>query len=366
MRLRSCLCACLTAAVLFVPRVAPAQTTPPTAAAAAAAAAGQPDQPRRERRGKWEIEVHGGLSVDPSHTAGTASLPTTGSSVQGLLSFTTFSFGSATTLFNQARPSSAITALDPLLTKSMFSRTSGVALGGRIYRELNPRLAIEFSGDYLRNQAAFSSSALSTLEATRGSLATALQQTLAATGQTASASATTTIADAQLATRIAVTGALVVNLSKSTRTTPYFLAGAGLMFTHDQQLNAHLSTQYQVGSGSFLAGYDRVWVRTQEDFRSITGVVGGGLKQALSRHMGVRVDGRLHLYPSSLKTLVTVTPAMTAGSSGPSLPVFNFANGLQFSGISPLSGPPITSATSFSGSGLQPHVSLTAGFFLRF
>ena len=158
----------------------------------------------------------------------------------------------------------------------------------------------------------------------------------------------------------------MLNLSKSIRTTPYVLIGGGFMFTHDTQLNAQLNAQYQVGSSSYLTGYDRVWLRTTEDFRSITVVGGAGFKRVLSRHTGIRVDGRVHVYPSTVRTVVSVTPAQAASSTGPSLPLFNYAGGLQFSGVSPLNAPPFSSATSFTGSGLQAQVSLTAGFMFRF
>ena len=372
MRLRSFISACLTAAVLLLPGAVSAQTSSssqpprPDAAAKAAAAAGQPATPRRERRAKWEIELHGGLSLDPDHSAGTGTLPTTGSTVGGLLSFNTFTFGSATQLYNAARPGSPITALDPVLNSSMFTRTAGQALGGRLFRALTPRLGLEFAGEYLHGNTAFRPSALSALEATRASVASSLQQTLAATGQTASASATTAITDKQLATRVLATAGLVVNLSKSQRTTPYFVAGGGLVFTHDTQLAAQFDAQYSVGSASYLTGYDHVWVHMQEDSRKYMGFAGAGVKQALTKHIGIQADGRLHLYPASTITLVSTTPGMAPGSTGPTLPVFNFANGLQFSGISPLSGPALVGAQSFAGSGLQPHLSFTAGVFLRF
>ncbi len=379
------MCACLTA-VLQIPAhqaaaqattpqppattpttpMAPPSPTTPTTPGGSAAQPATPPPAAPFRASKWELEVHGGLSLDLDHSAGTASLPTTGATVQGLLSLATFTFGNATALFNQARPGSPITSLDPVVGASMVRRPAGLAGGARVYRAINPRLGIDVSGDFLLGDAAFRSSALNGLEATRASVATALQQTLAASGQTSSASAATTIVDQQRATRIVATGSLVVNLAKNTRTTPYVLVGGGLVFTQDSSINAQVNAQYQVGSSSYLTGYDRVWLRTTEDFRSITVVGGAGIKHALSRHTGFRVDGRVHVYPSSRRTLVSVTPAQAASSTAGSLPLFNYGGGLQFSGVSPLNAPPFSSTTSFSASGLQAQVTLTAGFVLRF
>ena len=81
------------------------------------AATAQPAQPASDETApgeiseppKWEVEVHGGLSFDRDASGGSSSLPTTGSTIQGLASLSTFYFGSGAALFNQIRPSSQIT-----------------------------------------------------------------------------------------------------------------------------------------------------------------------------------------------------------------------------------------------------------------
>ncbi len=313
---------------------------------------------------RWEFEVHGGLSINRNQTGGTANLPTTGTTVQGLVSVNTFAFGTGTSLFNGSRPQTSIIGLDGILSASPVTRNAGVALGGRVQRAVNDRLAIEVSGDFLRSHLAFRPSVLSGIEATRTSYGSALEHTLAQSNERSSASSVATLADRQPATRVVVTGALVRHWRHSSRTMPYVLAGGGMLFTHANALHATLAGSYRLGTTSYVTGADTVRLYVQEDSRAVVALAGAGIKQVLSRHIGFRVDARVHGYRNSLRTIVDVTPAMAAQSLGPTLPLLN-VDALQFSAIAPLSQPSLTAVT-FAGSGLSAHTSVTAGLFLRF
>jgi hypothetical protein len=316
------------------------------------------------RPSPWEVEVHGGLSMNRDQTSGIATLPTTGTTVQGLVSLNTMAFGAGTALFNSNRPSTPIVGLDGILSASPVTRNAGAALGGRVQRALNDRLAIEVSGDFLRGRLAFRPTVLSGIESTRASYATALERTLALSDEVSSASSVATIADRQLATRVVATGALVRHWRRSGRTMPYVLAGGGVMFNHANALEATVAGTYRLGITSYVTGVDTVRVHVQEDSKAIVALGGVGVKHAMSRHTGFRVDARVHAYRNSLRTVVDVTPTMAAQSLGPTLPLLN-VDMLQFSAIAPLSQPSL-SAVTFAGSGLNVHTSVTAGLFLRF
>jgi hypothetical protein len=339
--------------------VAAQQSTPsPTAPA-------QPAQPAAEWLAKWVIDVHAGPSFDRQQAAGRASLPLTGNLEQGLVSASTFYFGAGTTLFNQSRQSTPITGLDAMLGSMWAERPRGLAVGARVERTISRRWALEVASDYSRGNLQFTGAGMSALEASRSSYESALRQTLALSQETSTAGSTLTLVDRQLATRLTVTGAFVARLRQTGRTIPYLVAGGGVMFNHGSALNALLDGHYTLGSGSYLEGSDRVWIRYDEDAHSIVGLGGAGLRQSLSRHFGIRFDVRAHVYQNSGLSLVDVTPAHFAGSVGPSLPIFNI-NALQFSAVRPLNGTTLSGATTFTGSGLRIQTVATAGLTIHF
>lgn len=313
---------------------------------------------------KWEIEVHGGLSRDIDSTAGSGALPATGALVQGLASLTTFYFGSGASLFNQIRPSAPIVPLDPFLTASSLERGNGLALGVRVQRALTPRFAVEFSGDQLRNPWRFRPSSLTGLEASRASFVTALERTLAGAPATSTVTSQTTINDNTMGLRLLLVGSLVANLKTSGRTIPYVLAGGGMLFNAGDRPGFNLLGSYRIDAGSYVIGRDSVAVRYEEDGSAKVFVGGGGFKRVLSRHLGVRVDGRVQLYKRSLRTLMEVFPERAMSSLEPNLPIVR-VDSLQFSALGPLNGPAF-SGPSFAASGVETNVALTAGFYLRF
>ena len=348
--------ACLLGAgMFFCSRVAGAQSnqTEPT-----------PDQPKTPGKAKWEFGVHAGVSRDSSQQNGTGVLPTTGTTAQGLLSVSTFYFGSGAALFNQVQPASPIVPLDPMLTKSAVARTSGVALGGHVQRSFGDRFALEAAGDYFRTNLTFTPSALSQIEATRASFTPALQSALASTSETSSVTSVASITDKQLATRVVLTGAMLADLRQTGSLIPYVLVGAGVIFNQANALAASLNGRYQFGSSSYIVGTDTVALSYVESTRQLVIVAGGGAKHMLSPRTGLRIDARVQAYKNTLASIVTVTPGRLLESTGPTLPVVS-TNGIQFSAVGPLNGSSII-GTTLAGSGIQTHLSVTAGFFMRF
>lgn len=345
----------LAAGTLLCTRVADAQPSAPDE---------KQEQEKTPGTPRWEVGVHAGITRDGVRSNEVGTLPSTGSTTQGLLSVSTFYFGSGAALFNQVQPASPIVPLDSVLTKSSVVHTSGVTLGGHVQRSLGDRFAIEFAGDYLRSNLAFASTALGQIETTRASFIPALQSALASTSESSSVTSVSNIIDKQLATRFTLTGALITDLKTNGPTIPYVLVGAGAIFSQPNSLAATLNGRYQFGSSSYIVGTDTVALSYGESQRQLVVVAGGGVKHMLSQRTGLRVDARAQLYKDSLATTVTVTPARAIESIGPALPVVS-TNGIQFSSTSPLNGSSIT-GTTFAGSGIRAVGAVTAGFFVRF
>jgi hypothetical protein len=332
------------------------------------AAQAQPAQPASEDttptivgEPQWEIEAHGGISFDKDASGGSGTLPTTGTTLQGLISLSTFFFGSGTSLFNQARPGSTITPLDAALLGPAVTRGQGPTGGVRVYRAITHRFGIEFGGDYIRSRMALRSTTLSALEASRASFVRALGATLPG----ATVNAVTTTTDNVDAPRVLATGALVVNLRTSGRTIPYVVVGGGMIFNNGTSPTASLDGTYQVGAPSTLYGTDSVKLSYVEDDHTPVYLGGAGIKQQLSPHFGFRIDGRVHVYKVSTISMVDVTPGQQLETTGQPPPIITLG-ALQFSALGPLNGVPYGSAQTFAGSGLQAQVSVTAGLFFRF
>jgi hypothetical protein len=310
---------------------------------------------------KWEVEVHGGLSIDRDASGGTISLPATSATVQGFLSLSTFLFGTGASAFNQIRSASPITPLDSALSGPAITRAPSPVGGARLFRGITPRFGVEFSGDFVMGQRKFRDSTLTALEASRASFVQALGATL----PSATVNATKAVVDKQDASRLLATGAVVINLKTSGKTIPYIVGGGGIMFNNGGFPSAVLTGTYQVGSPSTLYGTDAVALEYTEDDHSVVYLGGIGLKQQVSQHFGLRVDGRVHLYQSSVINLVDVTPSQQMATSGPPTPIINFG-ALQFSSLGPLNGVQYAGAQAFATSGLQAQISITVGLFYRF
>jgi len=119
---------------------------------------------------------------------------------------------------------------------------------------------------------------------------------------------------------------------------------------------------------------DTVTVRSSVK-NALAGVLGGGLKLALSDRWGLRVEVRDYVNRSTASTLTDATPipaALATPTSGVLSTVLMLSTNpaLQFSTRSDvpsnLSGPIITGFKTFSGTGIESHLNITAGLFYRF
>jgi hypothetical protein len=108
---------------------------------------------------------------------------------------------------------------------------------------------------------------------------------------------------------------------------------------------------------------DKVTITTSAANRFAV-AVGGGLKYALSRRWGLRLDVRDHLYSNPLTTTVDASPSIA--SSGTSSLTFGTTPRLTFSSPttllrSTLSGPAVSHFETFRAIGTERYVVLTGG-----
>lgn len=323
----------------------------------------------RDRR--WEIEVHGGWVFNDRRRSGSSALPSTGAVVGGQISITSFFFGEGPRLFNQNQSAipgsqSTIAPLDSVLLGSslQWQRNIGT-VGVRISRRVGRRFTVEVSGDYDRTALALTNSAPDNIEATRVSVEQALGEALSTLGAPAVVSTSATLNERIRGTQLSATGAFLLHVRETARLTPYLAVGGGAIFNRTNTPSVTLSSRYQLGASDDIVGTDSVRLRYSVRSTQYIGLVGGGLKYRLSPRWGVRVDARARVYPNRIANLVDATPAVVLRSTGSPFPRVDVA-ALQFSSTAPLTGAPISNATTFTTSGLRAQVGVAAGLILRF
>jgi hypothetical protein len=294
-------------------------------------------------------------------------------------------FGDGASLLNQAASSirlgGHITPLDPVLQSPFVRRESGGDLGLRVGRVLTGRLTAEVSFDYSLGMLALTSASVAGLEASRTGFVAAWNAVLAFPSRgTQTVSSVATISDRR-GRQMVTAGTMIINLMPPARLTPYVALGAGMISNRNTPPSAVLVGDYQFSLVLVLPPNvpgpvalprfhetDTVTVRSSVG-SAATWIVGGGLKYALTDRWGVRVDVRDHVNGNTISTLVDATPAST-DLLPRSLLVLGTNPRLQFStqpGVpSSLSGAPISGFKTFTGTGIEHHVDVTAGLFWRF
>jgi hypothetical protein len=371
-------------------RAATAQSNqPPTSSSDVVQAAAQiqtPSQaPAPER--KWELEVHGGLSVNVYQSRGSGNLPPTGAITGGKIGVSSFYFGQGAQLFNQngagtpgALPVPTIIPLDPVLLGSVMQRQQrGGTLGVRVNRSLSHRLTAEFTFDYSPGDLVLTNTALTGIEATRASFATALERALSVSSVASTVTSVATVINRQHASQLFTAGALMVNLRGTGKAIPYVTIGAGVVFNTFDTPSATLVGSYQLGAPGQIFGTDTVNLRYSLNSHTLVGTGEAGLKYFITPRRGIRFDSRVQVYRNTSVNLVNATPAMALRSTGSPFPLIN-SGALQFSSTAPMTGVSISATpgaivsggglapgfTTFTGTGFPAQVSFTAGLFWRF
>ena len=362
--------------------------------------------------GKWEIELHNGGLLPSNPTAGKVTLPGPGGAFttagiypppapQVIVVATSrressWYFGDGALLFNQAATALAanplamtgaftgrMVTLDPVLGSSLGEERRAGSLGGRVSRELTPRLTAEVSVDYGLARLEITPANRQSIEATRASFIAAFNGLITSNPGRVLKSLTSTAAlDDGSAHQLFTSGALVINLVTKGRMVPYVTAGASLNAITGTLPSATLNGNYQFqnASGSQINESDNVTVRDARAGRSVSAILGGGVKYHASPRWGVRVDARVSLSKNGAGTVLDASPNVVLGTLPAGRlalnadPTIQFGNStdpvtsLGVTAVSPstLSGPPITGLGTLSGSGVAGHGNVTAGLFWRF
>lgn len=355
-------------------------------APATAQTAGQPPQPDRQAPppsqtgSRWEIEVHGGLSMISAASGGTAALPlpgapiVTSSPIFPSWKTSSWFFGDGASLLNEANGqlgAGTITPLDTVLRSLGLSSAPGASLGMRARFIMSPRLSVEVSFDRLMRSRSFTDAMKGGLEASRSTFESAM------TGLFGSGpfTATTVKATNQLTNgqngEVAVAGGIVLRLRNTEVFVPYLTVGGGIVRPTGHLPTAQLQGHYQ----TMLAGSvpidetDTVTIRYSTSPR-LVGVLGGGVRRDVSDRWGYRVDGRVFLSSGTDALLLDASPSSKTGTPAGFVETLTYPN-LQFSNnastgrSSTLSGLPIEAFKAFTG-GLEARVLITVGIFVRF
>jgi hypothetical protein len=340
---------------------------------------------------RWEVEMHAGGTVNSQPAAGNAALPAAGTpftTSNGLPSRreSSWYFGDGAAFVNQVNATrgliARITPLDSVLTSAVAQRTNGGAVGLRVSRSITTRYAAEFSFDYSRTPVTLTDSALAGIEASRASFTSAFSVPVPAGSQGAapvmSATSIATI-DSKRGSQWLTTGVININLTTTGRVTPFVSAGAGVVANGTDTPSATLVGNYRITgpAGTPMAGVvvhdetDSVTLRYPVDRYGFVGVVGGGVKYAVSRRWGVRLDVRAHLERNGVSNLVDAMPSIKTLTpptvlSLPANPSLQFSNNPSTGAQSSLAGPVILGFQTFHGTGLRVQPNIVAGVYLRF
>jgi hypothetical protein len=321
---------------------------------------------------KWDVEVHAGVSSPHNPVDGSGSLPATGTLVQGELSASSFYLGDGARLFNENQRLAAgtqsaplIVPLDAVLLSAMTTREAGSAVGVRLQRAIRNRFAVQADGDLSLDHLAFTSVALRAIEATRASYIPAVERALSVSPLTSSVTSVATISDRHFAPQVFATGAFVLKLRMSGKTIPYLAGGGGVVLNGGTSPSATLVGNYTLDKPAQLLGTDSVLITHDEKSFSGLGLGGGGFTRDLNAKWGIRVDAREYLYENSGTNAVNITPTLGFQSTGQPMPVVNVGT-LKFAATTPLNGQSVVTSTTFTGSGLQGHLIVSAGLLVRF
>jgi hypothetical protein len=314
--------------------------------------------------------VHGGVSAVRTQNEGSGSLPSTGAIVGGQMGVSSFYLSDGARLFNQnqmavagGQPVPTIVPLDNVLLGPAIRQQGAGTFGIRMSRAIRPRLTIEATADLEMVHQSFTPSALAGIEATRASFGPALERALSS-GVASAVSSVATIDDRREASHLFVSGALIVNLKETGKVIPYLTIGAGTVFNRGDTPTATIVGTYQLQDPPQIFGSDTITLHYAQNGPTLIGTAGGGVKYLVTPRWGIRFDARAQVHKDSTTSLLDVTPALALQSNGAPFPIINYGS-LQFSATGPMTGAAVT-GTTYSGSGLQAHVVLAAGLFLRF
>jgi hypothetical protein len=305
-------------------------------------------------------------------------------------------FGDGAVLFDQASTAVAanpvamtapfpgrIVALDPVLGRALSDAGAAGSVGMRVTRALTRRLRAELSVDYSLAPMRITRANRDSIEATRASFIPAFEGLITSNAnRVAKKIASEAVLEDGRSRDLFTSGALLVDLTTGTRTIPFAVMGVSLMSIHGKRSSVTMTGNYQfsnTASGASFDETDRVIITSAHKARSWGAVLGAGVRYRVSRHWGVRIEGRTLLLENPEATVVDALPNVVPGQlpSGRitlnANPTIQFGNsstpvtGLGVTVLAPstLSGPALTGRT-WTGRGVASHTNITAGVFWSF
>jgi hypothetical protein len=336
----------------------------------------------------WEIEMHGGALISSNPTAGRTALPPPNPRVPFIPTSPAFIqepvpswfFGDGATTLSGAVPArlgAAIVPLDSVLKSRFVERGSGGSFGFRINRSLSPRLSAEASIDWANGQLALLARSNEAIKASEASFLTTWNALFSLLSGLDEAVRSDADVKGKSGSQVVTTGTLLINIEPRRNFAPYVAFGAGYIASGAGPLltltgNYHFA--FPGGPTVSLLQIDQTdTVTVQSTARNtVTWVVGGGLKYAVSNRWGVRVDVRDHINRDVIQTIVSAVPTSASTSRVDSIALtFGFGSGetLVFS-TNPNFRSTLSSTVSdfrtFKGSGIVNQVNASAGVFWRF
>jgi hypothetical protein len=333
-----------------------------------------------ERR--WEIEGHGGLMRRVGSPDGDAVLPPAGppvatsSPIFPSRRVSSWFFGDGADLLNlvneQFGVSAALRPLDEALGRAGVETGNVFAGGARVRRRLTPRYDAEFSLDVIVGATEPSGEFLAAVDATRDSFVPAFDGLLA-TGPFTDVVVTAEAASRGGSTReVALTAAAVYRFGEAGGIVPYVTLGGGVIAGTGDAATISLEGRYRflVLGEVPIDETDRVAIR-HETRTAFAGVVGAGVRRDLSDRVGLRLDGRVFIGPSTTRVVIDADPVVATGAPTDfvesfTTPAIQFSNAPPGGRESTLGGPPLRDFETFAGDGWQTRVLITAGVFVRF
>jgi len=335
--------------------------------------------------GRWSIEIYAGAASAADASAGTAGpafpvgTPFTMTSGGASRIQSSWYFGDGATLLNQVlgqfaiingTPFSRLVPLDPAVTSSSTRRTGGATFGLRLSRHLSPRLTLDANVERRQSTLVLSDAAQTAFESTRDSFKAAFDGLLATAPITALSVASTMTVNEGSGSQTRVAATVRWTLVSGTRASAYATVGGGVLMHGGQDFQAVLNGSHSFRLyGAFpMSETDRAVVTVSRPSSAMLGLVGGGVTYDFSSRLGLRVDVQMSVSPNSDVTTVGGSPNVGTLTPAAVLPSMT-SPGIQFSSTpgvpSSLSGAP-TTHTTFTGSGLNRHVSFTVGIVRRF
>ena len=275
----------------------------------------------------WDVEVHGGALISTNPTQGTIAMPPPNPPVAFLpqspspttVPVASWFFGDGAALLNSAVPARfgvGIVSLAPLFTSRFAERRSGGSLGVRVGRSLSPRFGAEVSLDYATGQWAMLPHNTDRINVSEASFVATWNALLGAVINNEHIVNSDATLDDKRGSQLVTSGTLLINVLSSGGLQPYrcgrrrLYCGAQWRAVSDDHRKLSSAFPVSPSSPSVLQvdQTDTVTIRSTAK-NSMTWVVGGGLKYALSERWGVRVDVRDYINRDVSRTTVTAVPA---------------------------------------------------------